>query len=159
MGRISRFDTSNCRYKETNQPDQLEIVSILIKLNKNDELQPEFVDAFSKFVINNSNFDFNERYGDIRETTYLEFYETLKNLRNQTNRSQCLKESHEGFKKTRSYQSVLRSTVDILPQTQRKKYLFRFQAYNNSIIILLDLSPYMLLYDYSTKSFALQNME
>lgn len=38
MGRISRFDTSNCRYKETNQPDQLEIVSILIKLNKNDEL-------------------------------------------------------------------------------------------------------------------------
>jgi hypothetical protein len=33
--------------------------------------------------------------------------------------------------------------------------MFRFEAHNNSITILLDLSPYMLLYDYSTNSFGL----
>lgn len=46
-----------------------------------------------------------------------------------------------------------------MPKADRKNYLFSFEAYNNSIILLLDLSPYMLLYDYSTKSFVLQNME
>lgn len=64
-----------------------------------------------------------------------------------------------GFMKTRSLESVAKAQIDFAPKTENNKYLFRFEAHNNSIIILLDLSPYMLLYDYSTKSFVLQNME
>lgn len=69
-------------------------------------------------------------------------------------------EEKVGFKKTKSSENIRKQSGEIFNSRQEiKKYIFNFEAYNNSITLLLDLSSYMMLYDYSTKSFLLQNME
>lgn len=49
----------------------------------------------------------------------------------------------------------LKSTISKLNQSLR----FNFESKSNSIIFMLDLSPYMLIYNYGTKSFPLKNMQ
>lgn len=45
-------------------------ITILIKINKNDELEPSFIDTFSKIIINNTDFDFEDSYGNIKTISY-----------------------------------------------------------------------------------------
>ena len=40
-----------------------------------------------------------------------------------------------------------------------KAFTFDFESKSNNLVFLLDLSPYMLVYNYGTKSFPLKNLE
>lgn len=101
-----RRSSKKLKRHESNMMQENQAITISIRISKNDELEPAFVDTFSKFIINNTNFNFYDYYGDIKTTTYSEFYETLRNLRNQIKRAttnSIYQEERSAFKKARSY--------------------------------------------------------
>ena len=49
-----------------------------------------------------------------------------------------------------------RKGSDFAPNFDKTRFNFTFESNQNMITFLLDLSPYMLIYEYSTKSFPIQ---
>lgn len=65
-----RKSNKKLRHHESSMMQENQAITISIRISKNDELEPAFVDTFSKFIINNTNFNFYDYYGDIKTTTY-----------------------------------------------------------------------------------------
>lgn len=109
---------------------------IRVALEKEEELTSEFMDMFAKFIIHNADTISGVHY-DIRSCMkYSELSEYLSNMS---------RLKHNGLKSP--------------TKQQNQKISFNFESKSNTIVFMLDLSPYMLVYNYGCKSFPLKNMQ
>jgi hypothetical protein len=98
-------------------------------------LTADFLDLFSKLIINNTDYIFNLHFENKSEMRYSQFYDYMVNSIN-------LK--HNGLKSITKWSEV---------------YTCNFQCKSNNVLLLLDLSPYMLIYNFGTKTFPLKNIQ
>lgn len=111
---------------------------IKIVLEKEEELTPEFMDMFAKFIVQNGDA-IAGLHSEIKgEMKYGELSEYMLNA-------------------SKIKYNVLKSPGHKPLQSQ--KLSFNFKSKSNTIVFMLDLSSYMLLYNYGCKSFPLKNLQ
>jgi hypothetical protein len=110
------------------------MASVRIRLEREEELTPDFLDLFSKLLINNADFSAGEQLQEGAEVGYRDFHELL------------VRSCH--------FKHGLKSPVG-----RGRAFAFDFLSRSNSLVLLLDLSPYMLVYSHGTRSFPLANLE
>lgn len=111
------------------------MASVRIRLDKEEELTPDFLDLFSKLIINNADFAFAEQLHEGTEVPYRAFHQLLA--------------------KSCQFKHGLKSPLG----RSRTQFTFNFTSRSNCVVLLLDLSPYMLIYNHGTRSFPLANLE
>ncbi len=111
------------------------MASVQIRLDRDEELTPDFLDLFSKLIINNADFALAEHLQEGIEVPYRVFHDLLA--------------------KSCQFKHGLKSPLG----RSRTQFTFNFVSRSNCLVLLLDLSPYMLIYNHGTRSFPLANLE
>ena len=123
-------------------------------MNEEDELDPSFIDHFSKYIANNADIQLENYLETFSSITYSEFAASLQNLHSKSVKPTLFR---------RDSQTVLtKSTNNVRKNSDEDaelSYSFTFEPFTNSITFLLDLSPYMLIYECSSKSLPILVME
>ena len=131
-------------------------IDIMINIGEGDELDPSFIDYFSKYIVNTTEVRLDESLLNNRSVvSYSDFFSSLKTLHEKTFKINkffgerlSIENSERRFPKPKSTfcNMIRKGSTDSMTQLLKTSYKFTFESHLNYITIILDLSPYMTIF-------------